>query len=355
MRRLLVVSFWGFAACSSGGTAGVDDGGGKSNDAAASSSTDLAGSDAAVAPGSDLATMPLSTNSVSIIVEPGDNGAGLLAAIEGAKTSVHMTMYLLTSDDITNALIARKKAGLDVKVVLNKTFPSSSTSNQGPYDTLKAAGVGVVWAPSSFTYTHEKCVIIDGSVSWIMTMNATVSAPTANREYLAIDTQAADIAESEAIFAADYAGTTWAPGGSLLVSPVNSRDKLVAFIGTAKSSVDLEDEELSDTKIVTALTTAKDAGLTVRVVLSDVTPSASQTSAIKTLKQHTVPVVVVHTPYIHAKAIVVDGSSAFVGSENFTTGSLLYNRELGITFAGATEVKKVADAISADFSNGVAQ
>lgn len=354
MRRLLAVSLWGLAACNGGGTTGTNDGGVEPTDAAAGPGWDLAGSDGAVLPGPDL-SVPFTSDSVTVIVEPSDNGAALLGAIQGAKTSVHMTMYLLTDSAITNALVARKQAGLDVKVVLNQTFPTGSGSNQGAYDTLKAAGVGVVWAPSSFTYTHEKCVLIDGAVAWIMTMNTTYTALTSNREYLAVDTHATDVAEAEAIFAADHAGTTWSPSGSLLVSPVNSRDRLVAFIGTAKSTVDLEDEELSDTKIVLALTTAKSAGVAVRVVLSDAPPSSSQTTAIASLKQHKVPVVVTHTPYIHAKAIVVDGSSAFVGSENFTTGSLLYNREVGLTFSEASEVKKVADAVSTDFSNGTPQ
>ncbi len=34
--------------------------------------------------------------------------------------------------------------------------------------------------------------------------------------------------------------------------------------------------------------------------------------------------------YIHAKVIDVDGAKAFLGSENFSTASLEYNRELGV-------------------------
>ncbi|GAC1500966.1 MAG: hypothetical protein NVS1B2_25850 [Vulcanimicrobiaceae bacterium] len=46
-----------------------------------------------------------------------------------------------------------------------------------------------------------------------------------------------------------------------------------------------------------------------------------------------VPIVSLDSPYIHAKAIVADGLRAYVGSANFTTGSLQYNRELGLTRA----------------------
>ena len=60
-------------------------------------------------------------------------------------------------------------------------------------------------------------------------------------------------------------------------------------------------------------------------------------------------------PYIHAKAMVIDGARAFVGSENFTGGSLGYNRELGVMFDTAAEVAKVKTTIDTDFGKGVAQ
>ena len=50
-----------------------------------------------------------STSAVQIIVEPSDDAAQMLAAVKAAQTSIHMTMYLLTSFDFIDALIAQKK------------------------------------------------------------------------------------------------------------------------------------------------------------------------------------------------------------------------------------------------------
>jgi phosphatidylserine/phosphatidylglycerophosphate/cardiolipin synthase-like enzyme len=58
--------------------------------------------------------------------------------------------------------------------------------------------------------------------------------------------------------------------------------------------------------------------------------------------------------YIHAKAIVVDGTTAWIGSENFTTGSLKYNREVGVIFTTPSEVAKVQAAIQSDVASGQA-
>src|SRR5262245_53203010 len=43
------------------------------------------------------ATPPPMTSAVTIIVEPGDNFAGITSAIQGAKSSVHMGMYILSN------------------------------------------------------------------------------------------------------------------------------------------------------------------------------------------------------------------------------------------------------------------
>ena len=292
-----------------------------------------------------------STN-ISIIVEPSDNGNGLVNAIKGATTSVHMTMYLLSSSKVTNALIAAKNAGRDVKVILNQTFPTGGDSNTTAYSQLQSAGVQVHWAPSTFTLTHEKCAIIDGQTAWIMTMNATDSGMSGNREYIAIDTDADDVAEAEAIFEADFASTAITPSGKLLVAPVNARDRLVALIGSATSTIDIEAEALSDTAIVGRLAYAAGNRVTVKVVLSDDTPSTAETSARTQLKAAGVQMVVLSNPYIHAKSMVVDGSLAYVGSINYTTSSMSYNRELGVIFSTPAEVQKVLTTTRADFGQG---
>jgi cardiolipin synthase A/B len=295
---------------------------------------------------------PAPTTSVSIIVEPSDSGSALAGAIRNATASVHMTMYLLTANTIIDALIAARSAGREVTVLLNRTFPTGGDSNDGVFAQLQAAGISVRWAPSTFSLTHEKCVIIDGHTAWIMTMNATVSALNGNREYLAVDTDPDDVAEAEAIFQADFAGTAITPSGKLLVAPVNARERLVALIASATTSIEVEAEALSDTAIVGRLANAAENGIAVSVVLADDTPSADETTARTQLKAAGAQLVIVSDPYIHAKSMVVDGTTAYVGSINFTTGSMTYNRELGVIFDAVTEVQKVLGATRSDFAAG---
>jgi phosphatidylserine/phosphatidylglycerophosphate/cardiolipin synthase-like enzyme len=290
---------------------------------------------------------------VRIIVEPSDSGSALLSAIGAASKSIHMTMYLLTDSAMIDALVARHKAGVDVKIILNEHFPPGvSTSNAASYSALKSAGVHVVWAPAGFAYTHEKTLVLDGKTAWIMTMNASKAAVTANREYLAIDTTAADVTEAEAQFAADYAGTPYTPSGNLLMSPVTARPGILSLISGARTSLDFEDEELSDAAATAALCSARARGVRVRGVLSNGTASSAQQSAVAQLKKCGVTMVSLSDPYVHAKAIVADGARIYVGSANLTAGSLDNNRELGLATATTAAVTPVAMTVAADIAAG---
>jgi phosphatidylserine/phosphatidylglycerophosphate/cardiolipin synthase-like enzyme len=294
----------------------------------------------------------ISTAPLDLVIEPSDDADALLAAVQGAKSSVHMTMYLLSDSRFVNALIAQHQAGHDVKVVLNQTFPTPGTDNSAVFNQLKSAGVSVAWAPSTFTLTHEKCVIIDGKVAWIMTMNLSFTSPTKNREILAADSTPEDVAEAEAVFDADFHHQTWTPSGSLLVAPVNAQSPMVAALSAAKSTIDLEGEELSDTKIASALIAASKAGVSVRVVLANTTPTPAQSNAVASLKAANVKLVSLGSPYVHVKTFVVDGKVAYLGSENFTKSSLLDNRELGLLTADPVSVGRIATTIDGDFAAG---
>ncbi len=340
------------AACSSSHGSGSDSGPGGTDATSATADANVAGSSA-----------------ITIIVEPDGNDASqLVSAINAATTSIDVTMYEMSNNTIITALANRAKAHVTVRVVLDGSSINKSF-NTPAKNTLTTAGAAVVWSNPSFTYTHEKCVILDSSQAWIMTMNATGSAPSGNREYLAIDTDAADIAEAKAVFEADFALNAITPTGALVVANSNARADLVALINASTTTLDLEGEELSDLTtggIVDSLATAAHRGVAVRVIIGNSSPNATAIARVKTAGGKVVvtgPMSgsgTMTNPYIHAKAIVIDCigtqcAKGYVGSENFSANSLGYNRELGVIFSSAAELAKVETAITTDFAKGVAQ
>jgi phosphatidylserine/phosphatidylglycerophosphate/cardiolipin synthase-like enzyme len=187
-----------------------------------------------------------------------------------------------------------------------------------------------------------------------MTMNAATASLKRNREYLAIDTTAADVKEAEGQFAADFAGKAFVPSGSLVMAPVNARSSLLTLLNGATTSLDVEAEELSDTQFTTALCSAVSRGVTTRVLLSNHSASSAQTTAVATLKSCGASVASLAHPYVHAKAIVADGKRAYVGSANPTRESLDRNRELGVITAASAAVAPVAQTVASDFAAGTA-
>jgi phosphatidylserine/phosphatidylglycerophosphate/cardiolipin synthase-like enzyme len=297
----------------------------------------------------------------------GNDAAELIAAIKAAKTSVYMTMYEIDDSGVVDAIVAQKSAGLDVQVILDGSTTTRS-NNTSAYNSFNSASIPVVWSSTGFTYTHEKCVMIDHKVAWIMTANAESSVPQDNREYLAIDTDAADVTEAEAIFVADHANKSIVPKGNLIVANSNARPDLVNLINSAKKSLDIEDEEFSDNDssgVTDAVVAAATRGVTVRLIVAGGSTDATQTTALNDVKTAGATVYVSDVssgngsptdPYIHAKSILVDCAtgtcvSGFLGSENMTTGSLLYNRELGLYLTDATNLGAIYTAMTSDFNN----
>lgn len=301
--------------------------------------------------------VPLATSSgVTIQVQPTDAGAALLAAIRGAQKSVHMTMYLLTSNDVIRALGDLKQAGKDVKVVLNRNFPSGENQNQAAYNTLKNRGVEVEWAPNGYTFTHAKTILVDSEKAFIMTMNLTFTSPTTNREYIATDTDPDDVADLEKIFQADFTNKAVSFPSKLVISPAGAntlhpaRSHLKQLIDSAKTSLDVEAQSLSDTTVVDAIVLAHQAKVDVRVVVDAQTiTTPGQTTALAKLKQYGVPVRGLQSPDMHAKAIVVDEAITFVGSQNMTATALEHNREIGVLTDSKAEATKVRQVIRGDF------
>ena len=146
------------------------------------------------------------------------------------------------------------------------------------------------------------------------------------------------------------------------MAPVNAEPALLSLIESATSTIDMEAEEIDESGIegtifhaLTAKASERRDGATscsrTRANRRKLQPS--QTSRTQAGRCEVISTVEAGLD-IHAKAVVVDGARAYVGSENFTGGSLGYNRELGVIFSQASEVEKVQSTIATDFTAGSA-
>jgi phosphatidylserine/phosphatidylglycerophosphate/cardiolipin synthase-like enzyme len=277
--------------------------------------------------------------------------------INSATSSLDMTMYELEDTTAVNDLIALENKGVTVRVVLDNAHQSANSS---AYTALTNAGVGVVWSSSSFVYTHQKTITVDGIKSLVLTGNLTSQYYSTGRDYGVFTDDTRDVAAIEKVFNADYAGTSITPtdGDHLLWSPTDSRSRLLTVINAATTTLDVEELEFSDSTVANAIVARAKAGVTVRVVLESPSSYSSEVSAIKAAGGTVVGYSDPNGFYIHAKAMVADyglsTQEVEAGSMNISSNSLSNNRELGIILTGTGVAQSVATTIETTFKSDYA-
>jgi phosphatidylserine/phosphatidylglycerophosphate/cardiolipin synthase-like enzyme len=289
---------------------------------------------------------------LSLIVEPTQGLAAIDGDVAAARRSVDVTMYELDDATFEAALVADARRGVRVRVLLNGGYYGRGgfSANDAATSYLRAHGVRVRASPSSFALTHQKTITIDNKASLVMTLNLTSRYYATDRDFAIADTRPADVAAIERVFGADWSDKQISPSagtGDLVWSP-GAQNELLSLIAAAKTSLEVESEEMDDSAITSALCAAASRRVHVRVVM---TYDDSWRDAFATLTACGVQVRTYAQDaalYIHAKEIVVDDREAFVGSQNFSPTSLEANRELGIITANPQIVTQLAQTFAAD-------
>jgi len=310
----------------------------------------LAPGSSATASSASIPTSPVTR----VWTEPAAGYGFFYDAINAAKYDIDLSMYELTDPVVERDLVARAKAGVDVRVLLNADYEGRS-ENASAFAALHAGGVHVAWAPSNQIF-HAKYLVVDNARAYIGTGNLVPYDYGSTRDFWVVDDDPVDVAAVVATFTSDFGGRVLSgegPGG-LIWSP-GSGPALVSLIASARSTLLVENEEMGVGSIDLALEASAKRGVDVEVVM---TQSAEWTSALRQLARAGVHVRTLNSSqrYIHAKVLCADctsrGGTAFVGSENFSTSSLSYNRELGVVTASMVATSAVATAVRSDFASG---
>jgi len=285
---------------------------------------------------------------VQFVSEPDDGVAPLLSLIGAAQHELDGEIYLLSDPAIEAALGAAATRGVRVRIILERQpYGGDTGSPREAYSYLTSHGVRVVWGGPAFRFTHAKVLVADEARAWVGTMNWTPTSFMRNRDFAAVVDDPTVVRSTVALFDADWAGlpvNTLAP--SLVVSPLNARAAITGLIEGAGYTIDVYAEVITDPQMVQALAAAERRGVRVRVVYNDGSNLSALTAAGVGVRRVTYP------RYIHAKAIVVDGTKLFLGSENLTATSLDKNREVGLLLRDRLAISLVEQPFTDDFEHG---
>ncbi|WP_398483544.1 phospholipase D-like domain-containing protein [Tardiphaga sp.] len=294
----------------------------------------------------------------TLIVFPDDTAQAIVEPLRAARRSINIRMFLFTDPTLLDEVIAAKKRGVHVRVMLNPARRSGESENDETAAALAAAGVEVRDSNPAFALTHQKSMVIDDGLGFVESLNWETRDLTETRDYAVTTTNKLEISEMVDCFDADWAKQDFEPhpDSQLIWCPNNGRERIGAFIDAAEESLFIQNERYQDTDIIERLVRAVTRGVSVHIM-------ARQPHKLKKNKliegigglriMHDVGAKVhrLNDMKLHGKMLLADEERAIVGSINLTPGSFDDRRELAIETDSHHVVKRLVHTARHDWDH----
>jgi phosphatidylserine/phosphatidylglycerophosphate/cardiolipin synthase-like enzyme len=291
-----------------------------------------------------------------LIVQPDDGLDPVREFISSAQASLLIKQFTFTSEDLIEAVIGRRNAGVDVRVMLNAARSGGDRANDETFERFSSAGIDVQWTNPKFYVTHEKSIVVDGTAALVATFNLCEKYFTRTRDYGVITQDPEHVAQIAEVFDADWNHVDWVPSGrhGLSWSNSNSRLDMAHFIDSATHRLDVQHPKYVDAVILDRIVEAAHRGVRVHVLcggrhgISD-WDVLDTFASLRTLRRFGVKVHKQKNLRVHAKLLVVDDERAFVGSMNIDRSAFDLRRELGITITDPAVVARLKTVFDEDW------
>src|SRR5260370_37746517 len=106
-----------------------------------------------------------------LVVLPDDSSRPILDAVNHAKTSVRVKMFLFSDPQLQHAVISAHRRGVKVRIMLNPARRSGETENADARKMLTDAGIQVIDSNPAFDVTHEKSMVVDDHTAFVQSLN----------------------------------------------------------------------------------------------------------------------------------------------------------------------------------------
>ena len=292
----------------------------------------------------------------SLIVLPEDTAQPILDALSAAKRSIQIRMFLFTDPGLTDAVIAAKRRGLKVRVMLNPARRSGQSENDETSAKLAQAGIEVRDSNPAFELTHQKSMVIDEEIGFVESFNWESRDLTVTRDYAVITTDKSEVAEMVACFEADWVREDFTPSrhSELIWCPNNGRERIAEFIDSANHSLWLQNERYQDMVIIERLVRAVNRGVRVRIMARALHKLKRKklfegVSGLRIVHDVGAKVRTLRDLKLHGKIMIADDERAIVGSINLSPGSFDDRRELAVETSSKHVVRRLVETAHHDW------
>ncbi|WP_263408690.1 phospholipase D-like domain-containing protein [Terriglobus tenax] len=275
---------------------------------------------------------------MKLLVQPDDGIKPLLAAISKAKQNIRILIFRFDRFEIYKALVAAVERGVTVQALIAYTNRGEEKNLRKLEMQLLERGITVSRTANDLVRYHGKMMIIDEKELYVLAYNYTHMDIDLSRSFgVAVKTPSV-VKDAVALFDADSHRVPFKPRPKtgLVISPLNAREQLIDFIRKAKKRLYMYEMKISDVEFIRLLQKKISEGVEVRVL--------SRASS----KSDILPVRKVATR-LHARVILRDSESAFLGSQSLRKLELEARREVGIIFKDAKTIHHMEEVFERDW------
>jgi len=274
---------------------------------------------------------------VKLIIQPEAGVVPIIQAIKTAKKSIDVFIFRFDRDDVEKALESAVRRGVVVRAIIAHTNRGGEGRLRKLEQRLLAHGVLVSRSADDLLRYHAKYMIADSTLH-LLGFNFTKLDMDKSRSFAVSTRDSRSVQAALKLFEADLTRQPYAPSKSnLVVSPENSREMLAGFIRGAKKQLAIYDAKLFDQAMVKLLRERAEKGVEVRVL-----------GAIKG-KYGDIEARKLGNMRLHVRAIVRDGSKAFVGSQSLRKDELENRREVGLIVTNPAMARGMLKVFDSDW------
>jgi cardiolipin synthase len=280
---------------------------------------------------------------VNLIIQPEAGLAPVVKAIMRARKTIDMAIFRIDRNEIEKALAAAVQRGVRVRVLVAHTNRGGESRLRKLEQRMLQAGVSVTRTGDEFVRYHGKYLIAD-DVLHLFAFNFTTADTAMSRSFGVSTKDKHAMREAVALFEADCMRQPFTPikRSPLVVSPETARDTLTAFVRGARRQLLIYDVNIQDPDFIKLLKQQASSGVDVRVIGKF--KGAGDAIGVRPL----IPL------RLHARAIIRDGSRAFVGSQSLRRPELNQRREVGVVITNGAVARKLRDVFEADWLESAA-
>jgi cardiolipin synthase len=256
---------------------------------------------------------------VKLLIQPDDGIAALLSGIRSAKKSIEIVIFRFDRAELEAGLKAAVGRGVSVRTLIAYTNRGGEINLRKLEMRLLAVGVTVSRTADDLVRYHDKLMIIDRRLLYVLSFNFTHLDIDHSRGFGIVTRNARFVQEAVKLFEADTTRNPYTPTlDTFVVSPANARKLLGAFIRKAKKELLIYDPKIADAEMLRALSERTKAGVEIKVIgrVSKQNPGLEVRNLAKLR--------------LHTRTIIRDRRQAFVGSQSLRMAELDSRREVGV-------------------------